>query len=344
MECYSLLRTDVPDLIDHLGAYGEIVAPHSKGDVSYSFEVVQDSNKVVLDYDRTLLPLKKMFLPPQEKLMDFSLKSLSYTPIKLHIKPRVFFAIHSYEMQSILRLDHSMLSGQAESNYLRRRKKSRFIGISFKPDEFHFSESVGIPIEEMEGFDLYLNEVDGDYQLYVLTKNGHSLIEGFEKIKTAEPEIAEDRKFNKKIRFHYNRLPQVFQYAYHSEIWAEVASRCVGCGSCTLTCPTCFCFDVKDEVTVTAESGMRQRSWDSCMLSTFAEIAGGENFREKTINRTRHRLYRKFKYITDEEGLPWCVGCGRCTAFCPAEISLPDILNDLINEDEKAQHHHQVMA
>lgn len=342
MECYSLLQTDVPALIDHLGVFGEVIAPHKKGNVSYTFEVVQDSNKVVLDYDRTLLPLKKCFLPPVEKLMDFSLKDMSYKPVEIRIEPTVYFGIHSYEMQSILRLDHSMLSGNVESNYFKRRKNSRFIGISFNPDEYHFSESVGISIEEMEGFDLFLNEVDGDYQLYVLTDNGRSLLKGYKKLSTAEPVVVEGREFKKKIRYHFNRLPRVFQYAYHSDVWEDVASRCVGCGACNLTCPTCFCFDVNDEVTVTAEDGMRQRTWDSCMLSTFAEVAGGENFREKTVNRTRHRLYRKFKYITDEEGLPWCVGCGRCTAFCPADISLPDIVNELIQEDEKAQYHKTV--
>ncbi len=342
MECYSLLQTDVPALIDHLGAFGEVIAPHKKGDVSYTFKVVQDSNEVVLDYDRTLLPLKKSFLPPVEKLMDFSLKDMSYKPIEIVIEPTVYFGVHSYEMQSILRLDHSMLSGNAESNYFKRRKNSRFIGISFNPDEYHFSESVGISIEEMEGFDLFLNEVDEDYQLYVLTDHGRSLMQGYKKLSMTEPVVVEGREFKKKIRYHFNRLPKIFQNAYHSDVWADVASRCVGCGACNLTCPTCFCFDVTDEVTVTAENGMRQRSWDSCMLSTFAEVAGGENFREKTVNRTRHRLYRKFKYITDEEGLPWCVGCGRCTAFCPADISLPDIVNELIQEDEKAQYHKTV--
>lgn len=342
MECFSLLRSDVPTLINHLGGFGEVIAPHRKGDVSYSFEVVRDSNDVVLNYNRTLLPLKKMFLPPVEKLMDFSLKEASYEKVEVAIAPRVFFGIHSYEMQAILRLDHSMLSGYAESNYFKRRQLSRFVGISFEPDEFHFSESVGITIEEMEGFDLFLNEVDGDFQIYVVTDHGQELLDGFDKIKLTTPEIVDGRHFQKKIRYHYNRLPHVFENAYHSEVWAEVADRCVGCGACTLTCPTCFCFDVQDEVTVTAEDGMRQRSWDSCMLSTFAEVAGGENFREKTINRTRHRLYRKFKYITDEEGLPWCVGCGRCTAFCPAGISLPDIVNDLIHEDEKSQYHKTV--
>lgn len=344
MECFALLRTDVQILIDHLKSLGSVIAPHCKGDVSYSFEVVHDSSKVVLDYNRTLLPLKKMFLPPTEKLLDFSLKDASFEPVEIKIESKIFFAIHSYEMQSILRLDHSMLSGNAESNYFKRRQKARFIGISFQPDEFHFSESVGISIEEMEGFDIFLNKVDDDYQLYVLTENGRSMIQGFNKLRTAEPEIVENRHFKKKIRYHYNRLPRVFQYAYHSDVWADVASRCVGCGACNLTCPTCFCFDVNEEVEVTAEDGSRQRTWDSCMLSTFAEVAGGENFREKTVNRTRHRLYRKFKYITDEEGLPWCVGCGRCTAFCPAGISMPDIINELIREDEKAQHHQRVLV
>lgn len=342
MECYSLRKSDVPELIDHLGSYGEIIAPHKKGDVSFSFEVVNDSSKVELDYNRTLLPLKKSFLPPVEKLMDFSLKEMAYKPVDIPIEPTVYFGVHSYEMQAILRLDHNMLSGKAESNYFNRRKKSRFVGVSFEPDEFHFSESVGIGVLEMEGFDLFLNRVKDDYQLYVLTENGEALIKGFSKIQPALPAEVDGREFKKKIRYHYNRLPRVFQYAYHSKVWEDVADRCVACGSCNLTCPTCFCFDVSDEVEVTAEDGMRQRTWDSCMLSTFAEVAGGENFREHTVNRTRHRLYRKFKYITDEEGLPWCVGCGRCTAFCPAEISMVDIINELIHEDEKAQYHKTV--
>ena len=339
MECFALSRADIPVLIDHLGAYGEVVAPHKKGDVSYSFETVKDSQNVELNYNRTLLPLKKAFLPPVEKLMGFSLVEKDFQPVEVEVTPKVYFAVHSYEMQSVLRLDHNMLSGQAESNYFKRRKAARFVGVSFDPDEYHFSDSVGISIEEMEGFDLFLNEIDGEYQLFVLTDEGRALLDGFKELKSTEAEIVDGRDFKKKIRYHFNRLPRVFQYAYHSKVWEDVASRCVGCGSCTLACPTCFCFDVSDEVTVTAEDGMRQRNWDSCMLTTFAEVAGGENFREKTVNRTRHRLYRKFKYITDEEGLPWCVGCGRCTAFCPAGISMPDIVNDLIHEDEKAQYH-----
>ncbi len=71
------------------------------------------------------------------------------------------------------------------------------------------------------------------------------------------------------------------------------------------------------------------------MLNTFAAVAGGENFRESLADRQRHRVYRKFKYITDITGDPWCVGCGRCTAYCTAGISIVEIVNDLCDEYEE---------
>ena len=80
--------------------------------------------------------------------------------------------------------------------------------------------------------------------------------------------------------------------------------------------------------------GKRERFWDSCMLNTFAEVAGGENFRDKLNNRTRHRLYRKFKYITEQSGDLHCVGCGRCSRYCPAGIDIIEIINNLILDYE----------
>ncbi|NOZ04423.1 MAG: hypothetical protein GXO92_07470, partial [FCB group bacterium] len=67
----------------------------------------------------------------------------------------------------------------------------------------------------------------------------------------------------------------------------------------------------------------------------FAEVAGGENFRAALSARQRHRVYRKFKYITDVTGDPWCVGCGRCTAYCTADISIVEIVNRLCEEYEQ---------
>ncbi len=338
MQCFKLLAADVPALIKHLGSFGSVYAPHHKGEVSYSYERVDDSHDVVLDYNRTLLPLKKYFLPPVEKLMDFSIAEPSFSPVEIDIEKRVFFAVHSYEMQSILRLDHNMLTRNPEANYFKRRQESRFVGISFEPDDYHFSDSVGIPVETMDGFDLFLSKIGDNYQVVVVSEAGAELLEGFKDLSACEGIESPEHQFKKRLRYHYNRLPKIFDEAYHSEVWNKVAERCVGCGTCNLVCPTCYCFDVQDDVNISAQDGSRQRNWDGCMLMAFAEVAGGENFRERNSQRTRHRLYRKFKYITEQEGLPWCIGCGRCTAFCPAEISLTEIVNDLIQEHEEEQY------
>jgi ferredoxin len=73
---------------------------------------------------------------------------------------------------------------------------------------------------------------------------------------------------------------------------------------------------------VDATSGIRQRKWDSCQLRTFAEVAGGENFREHRASRLRHRMFRKGKQILERTGRLGCVGCGRCIKHCVANISI----------------------
>ncbi|HHJ53766.1 MAG TPA: hypothetical protein ENJ89_11270 [Caldithrix abyssi] len=124
---------------------------------------------------------------------------------------------------------------------------------------------------------------------------------------------------------------------YQSNVWQKVAERCVGGGTCNLLCPTCYCFDGRDEVELDIDSGKRQRFWDGCMLNHFAEVAGGEDFRDKLHLRTRHRLFRKFKYITEKSGTIFCVGCGRCTKYCPADISLVEIINSLVDDYNQKQ-------
>jgi sulfhydrogenase subunit beta (sulfur reductase) len=58
-------------------------------------------------------------------------------------------------------------------------------------------------------------------------------------------------------------------------------------------------------------------------------------FREESASRQRHRVYRKFKYISDSTGEPWCVGCGRCTQACTAGISIVNIVNRLVNDYDR---------
>jgi ferredoxin len=114
-------------------------------------------------------------------------------------------------------------------------------------------------------------------------------------------------------------------------VWAERAQLCHSCGSCNLVCPTCYCFDVQDDVGWDLQNGTRSRRWDGCLLSDFALVAGGHNFRHRREQRYRHRYYRKGKYLWDRMGQIACVGCGRCITACTTKIANPvDVYNALV--------------
>ena len=326
------LETDrVADLVTHLLARKPVYAPQRKGRKSFAFEKVERAADVVLDYPRTLNSVKKFFLPSQETLLDFSLTDNSCTQPTVVPTDAVFLGVHAYDVRAVQRLDHNFAKGHAEKNYLTRRQGAVFIGVSFTPDEFHFSSSVGIDPHDPEGCDVFLHAVDGGYAVDVLTVAGEALLEGF------ELPLREDVKFRPAVFDQYIYVPQsklseVMAGSYDHPVWQEEAERCVACGTCNLVCPTCYCFDVEDTVNIQATGGTRERHWDGCMLRSFTAVAGGEVFREHLAGRQRHRVFRKFKYISDETGEPWCVGCGRCTANCTAGISIVNIVNRLVND------------
>ena len=122
--------------------------------------------------------------------------------------------------------------------------------------------------------------------------------------------------------------------AYNHPVWEEKAKTCFSCGSCNLVCPTCYCFNVKDDMNWDLKTGKRQRSWDGCLLDTFTEVAGGHEFRKNRANRIRHRLYRKGMYVPAKiGGQIACVGCGRCVGACLTDIANPvAIYNRLIKD------------
>lgn len=334
MEKYQLKSNQIGAFVAHIQGKGTVFAPHKEGDNSYKFKEVEDTKNVVLDYNRTLNSVKKYFLPPREVLLSFSKKDQSFSKSEIADEKKIFFGVHNYDVKAVLRLDYNFSQGNPEDNYLRRRQNSTFIGVSYIPDEYHFSQSVGIPLHDTEGFDIYLEKNDDGYSVSIISDKGKELIDGFDGLSKDKGNSSNHTQFKNKLKYNYNRLPEVFEHSWNAAVWEDVSKRCVGCGTCNLVCPTCYCFDVEDNVDLSLQDGTRERSWDGCMLNTFAAVAGGENFRETLAERQRHRVYRKFKYITDKTGEPWCVGCGRCTAYCTAGISIVDIVNDLCDEYE----------
>ena len=172
MKRYFFDQETTQKFIQYLMRKATVIAPHQKGECSYAFEQVSDPENVVLEYPRTIQPPKKFFIPPVETLLSFNMENHSFKESKIEDENKIFFAVHAYDMQSILRLDYSFSKGNAESNYLKRRENTCFIGISYHPDEFHFSKSLGIEIEKMEGFCLYFEPVENGYLVFEVNEKG----------------------------------------------------------------------------------------------------------------------------------------------------------------------------
>ena len=66
-----------------------------------------------------------------------------------------------------------------------------------------------------------------------------------------------------------------------SPVWDEYNHRCIGCGRCTLVCPTCTCFTMQDVAyTENGRVGERRRVQASCMIDGYSTVAGGASYRK----------------------------------------------------------------
>jgi ferredoxin len=196
------------------------------------------------------------------------------------------------------------------------------------------------------GYDLFLTDLGAAYFVEVGTAGGSAMLAA---AKCSHPATAEDHKakgdfdarkagkYPRKLPYDTRYLPEMLDSSYDSLLWDALARRCFSCGTCTNVCPTCYCFDVMDELNIDAKSGSRERMWDSCQLKVFAGVASGENFRDSRGSRLRHRMFRKGKYILERTGRLGCVGCGRCVSHCVADISILEAFLQIANQPEVSQ-------
>lgn len=277
--------------------------------------------------------LKRFLYPPELEL--FRVEKGFRINIPRHNYPKTaFFGITPCDMASVLVMDRVQLG--KDPYYTMARRKSLFVVQNcLKPGPTCFCSSTGSGPESKEGFDISYTIISPSE---VLFRPGSEVGLDILTDLSLEPASQEAvRRYRKLINeasvkavadFTGAEVPDVLETMLEPQVWKEVSEGCLGCANCNMVCPTCFCFDIIDKLSLDG-SGRRVRIWDGCHSYSYAEVAGG-NIRKDLWARYRHWVLHKFSYWVKQFGTLGCVGCGRCIAWCPAGIDLRVVVSKAI--------------
>ena len=292
-----------------------------------------------LDTTRTTLSPKSVTFPHSEVMFEYSTDE-SREDCNLMKRPpaddslRAIVGIRPYDAAAMQIVKKNFDTPEYRDPYwCDAYDACTFIGLALnEPDRLDFSTSTGTGPFDTASLDVLLVDSGDVFWAQVVTDKGAAWLEaaGFdgEADEEAAAKIegmkqAAEAMVVSKVSYDHIRSKSVLDL-YEADFWEDATFACLNCGACTYVCPTCWCFDIQEEVN--RKSGRRLKTWDSCMFPLFSKHTTGHNPRSSKLVRTRQRFMHKLKYYLDkyEDGI-MCVGCGRCVRSCPVNIDIRSI-------------------
>lgn len=339
MNILKISRPNFNKFIAGMQKYGEVHIPKKKSESSYVYDKMDSPDEIAFEFLRTIVPVKKYFMPPVEKLLNYSNGSGFRAEMPDPEKKIIIFGLHPCDINSIKILDLALSGKYVDPYYFNKRKNTIIFGLGCMPDDKCFCRSMGTD-HVTDGFDLYFI----DLQNFLLVNVGSSIGDDFTKefsdlFERPEPKdidyYIERRNIRAKafkLTLDVSDLPYILDIERESEVWEELGKKCLCCGSCSMVCPTCYCFNIYDRVDLDGTEGERFRQWDTCLAKDYTLVAGGHVFRKKRSDRVKNRYYHKQHGFVEEYGRPSCTGCGRCIQYCPTKIHVVEVLNKVMGK------------
>ena len=308
--------------------------------------------------EKTRLSPKMVFFPVTEKFFDFEYVKDTKDPENIDTKiiiseteeteqPKLFFGLKPCDIAGLRRLDVFYGEGpNKDKYYLDKRKDSIIISIGCtSPFPDCFCTSVGGNPFDFEYADIGLVEMDKGYAIVKTSEKAKKILADSEKFISDKFDAEDDviavdgiiKNSGEKIKKYWKEIgkdefTKIMDRSMDSDVWKEVTAKCISCAACTYVCPTCFCFNIRDEQK--GLKGERYRCWDYCMNSYYTLEASGHNPRDDKTKRYRNKVNCKYNYNIKRSNNIFCVGCGRCIEVCPVSVDIREAMDAVIENDK----------
>ncbi|WP_018248624.1 anaerobic sulfite reductase subunit AsrA [Orenia marismortui] len=239
---------------------------------------------------------------------------------------KVIVFLRPCEVNAFKRLDKIFLENGPEEDiyYKRLREKVKFAVIECT-EGFDSCFCVSMGTNETDDYSIFLRISEDEVFCEVKDDSLTQIFVDQEEVEFT-PEFIQENE----VAVEVPALEDITTDLFESEIWKEYSKRCIGCGRCNMSCPTCSCWTMQDIAYKDNENlGERRRVWAGCHIDGYTEMAGGHDFRTNYGDRMRFKTMHKIYDFRKRFDIDMCVGCGRCEDVCPKYISFVGAIKKL---------------
>ena len=321
----NLKKTNIDAVLELLAKTYEVYVPGVKSKIAQF--IPWEPGAAVPEGANTTMPPKDILFPKTEKMYAYKLADPTSITELGEAPKRAVFGIRPCDVHSIECMDKVFLQeGYTDSFYANRRANSCLIAVSCpQASDNCFCEAMGLDPNNAPGADIMLTDGGDFYTAKAYTEKGEAILEEWKEFLEDGEEAKSDVHCSLKPDYREDLPKQLVENFKNDEIWNRYSKACLGCGTCSFVCPTCYCFDINlDKGT---SEGTEFRCWDSCMFSDYNLIAGGINARPTKKERLRNRFLHKLAYFLERYDTNLCAGCGRCISKCPSHIDIAEFID-----------------
>ncbi len=333
----KISKKDLAKLLNEWGQDFTVFVP-SKESGTTRMTAWQGQDIYSLDwYRNTVIPPKDSILPIMEKMFSFARDKDGYnieaTPPDS--KKQLIFGIRPCDARAMNILDMTFKDTYQDTYYSSRRQNTFLVGlVCTNPYDSCFCTTLGGSPSNTAGVDIIFTDIGDNFIVEAITEAGKELLSKTNSlVQATEDELTRAEKSKEAAYQKVTRSidtkgidKRLLASFDNQEYWQKVAAKCISCGICTLLCPTCYCFDINDEMS--DKRGARFRSLDSCAFSIYTKMPM-ENPRAEKWRRVRNRVCHKYEFYPALFNTIACTGCGRCIRLCPVNWDITQTLNSL---------------